>query len=240
MDQKAVTPACRTVAGDYRRLLFGSLAALAGGAVMIGVCYAFVDRPLATWLHAHPPARPALWKELTQPPPILQAWAPLIIALLALRRVLGPLEQWQRALLAGGVSLIVADQFRESLSPIFGRYWPDTWIDNNPSWIRNGAYGFHFFTSGSAYGSFPSGHTARMASLAAVLWAWRPRLGAIGLAAVLATAAGLLALNYHFLSDILAGGLLGALVGAWGAQLALHDASCPREVNNASPGNHRS
>ena len=24
----------------------------------------------------------------------------------------------------------------------FGRLWPETWVDNNPSWIHDGAYGF--------------------------------------------------------------------------------------------------
>ncbi len=37
------------------------------------------------------------------------------------------------------VSMILADQFRESLSYVFGRYWPETWIDNNPSFIQDGA-----------------------------------------------------------------------------------------------------
>ncbi len=53
---------------------------------------------------------------------------------------------------------------------VFGRDWPETWIDNNPSLIRDGAYGFHPFHGNSAYGSFPSGHTARTLAVAAVVW----------------------------------------------------------------------
>ncbi|MFH1084868.1 MAG: phosphatase PAP2 family protein [Chloroflexota bacterium] len=64
--------------------------------------------------------------------------------------------------------------------------------------------------------SFPSGHAARMACLAAALWASAPGLGP-GLA-LWALAVGLarVAVGAHYLVDVLAGLLVGALVGgAW-------------------------
>ena len=36
-----------------------------------------------------------------------------------------------------------------TLAYAFGRYWPDTWVHDNPSLIRDGAYGFHPFACSS-------------------------------------------------------------------------------------------
>ena len=73
------------------------------------------------------------------------------------------------------VSLIVADQFRQSLGDLCGRYWPETWHDNNPSLIGTGAYGFHPFEVGDDVGSFPSGHAARIVGFFSVFWLAMPR-----------------------------------------------------------------
>src|SRR5262249_45936218 len=138
-----------------------------------------------------------------------------------------------------GVSLVLADQFRETLSYGFGRYWPETWINDNPSLIRDGAYGFHPFHGGSAYGSFPSGPTARALAGPAVVWiaypGWR---GACGRASG-AVAAGLLGMDYHFVGDVIAGGFVGGIVGAYTARctglggphrLVPHPAGPPNEA----------
>lgn len=127
----------------------------------------------------------------------------------------GLLFRWARVLLALSVSIILADQFRESLSYVFGRYWPETWINNNPSLIENGAYGFHFFHEGSAYGSFPSGHAARIVALAAVIWIACPKWRWACIAASLAVCIGLLGMNYHFVGDVIAGAVVGGIVGAY-------------------------
>jgi membrane-associated phospholipid phosphatase len=119
--------------------------------------------------------------------------------------------------LAACVSLVLADQFRETLAFVFGRYWPETWVNDNPSLIRDGAYGFHPFHGGSAYASFPSGHTARTLAVAAVVWIAYPRWRwACGLASG-AVAAGLLGMDYHFVGDVIAGCFVGAIVGAYTA-----------------------
>ena len=200
---------------DYARLLKRTLSALAIGAALVALCYFFVDRPVAFFVHdrdfaAHPALR---W--LTYPPPIVQAWAPVVIAALLVRRAWGPFARWEHAVLAAAVAVIVADQFRESISYLAGRYWPDTWIDDNPSLIRDGAYGFHPFQTGRAYGSFPSGHTARTAAAASVFWLAYPR-GRWACALVVAVeGAALVGMNYHFVGDVVAGGFVGGVVGVY-------------------------
>src|SRR5262245_9347805 len=83
--------------------------------------------------------------------------------------------------------------------------------------VQDGAYCLHPFHGVAAYGSFPSGHTARAAAVAAVYWAaypgWRWAC-ALGPAAV---GVGLVGMDYHFVGDVVAGGLVGGLVGAYTA-----------------------
>lgn len=204
---------------DFRSLLNRSLVALVIGFVAVVICYFFVDRPVAFFVHQHRPSCVEELRWLTEPPPLVQSWAPLVLVLLAIRRAVGPWRRWQTALFVACASVIVADQFRESLGDLCGRYWPETWHDNNPSLIGTGAYGFHPFQVGDDVGSFPSGHAARIASFFSVFWLTMPR--GRWLYAVLAAPmlVALVALNYHFVGDVIAGSVLGTLVGIWAVRL---------------------
>jgi membrane-associated phospholipid phosphatase len=208
-------------ASNFTRLLRNSLAALLLCAVLVALCYWFVDRPVAFYVHDQRLAEHAVLEWLTYPPPIVQAWAPVVLAALMVRRAWRPFRRWELAVIAAGVGLILADQFRESLAYAFGRYWPETWIDGNPSLIRDGAYGFHPFHGGSAYGSFPSGHTTRTLAVAAVVWSAYPRWRWVCFLASVAVAVGLIGMNYHFVGDVIAGGFVGGIVGAYAAYFAL-------------------
>jgi membrane-associated phospholipid phosphatase len=126
-------------------------------------------------------------------------------------------------LLVACVSLIVADDFRISLGDVCGRYWPDTWTHDNPSLIGTGAYGFHPFQRGDDVGSFPSGHSARILSFAAV-WVIAMRGSrTVQVVAIVLCAPMLVSLvlvNYHFVSDVIAGSVLGGLIAMYAAHLA--------------------
>ncbi|MBI3407100.1 MAG: phosphatase PAP2 family protein [Planctomycetes bacterium] len=201
-----------------RRLFRNTLAALILCAALVWLCYLFVDRPVAFFVHDRDFAQFSVLKWLTYPPPILQAWTPVLIAVLMVRRIFGPFRRWERAILAACVTMILADQFRSSLGFAFGRYWPDTWIENNPSLIRDGAYGFHPFHGGPAYGSFPSGHTARTVAVAAIVWIAHPKWRWACVFAFAAESIGLIGMNYHFVGDVIAGACVGGIVGAYSAR----------------------
>ncbi|HEX4411995.1 MAG TPA: phosphatase PAP2 family protein, partial [Lacipirellulaceae bacterium] len=192
----------------FERLLQRSLFAAVGCAVLVVFCFYFVDRPVAFFVHRHEIPRLEEFRWLTEPPPLVQSWSPLVLIALAVRRAFGPWRRWQHVLFVACVSLIVADQFRESLGDLCGRYWPETWRDNNPSLIGTGAYGFHPFQVGDDIGSFPSGHAARISAFVAVLWLGLPRGRWFYAIIAVPMLVALVAMNYHFVSDVIAGATL--------------------------------
>ncbi len=214
-----------------QRLLLRSLIALLVCAALVAVCYFFVDRPVAFFVHDHDISRHEVLKWLQDPPGYADSWAPLVLAALAIRRAFGQFQRWELTLLVACVSLLVAVQFKDSLKFAFGRYWPTTWINDNPSLIGDGAYGFHpFAEEGSSkefgwYGSFPSGHMTRTLAIVAVYWVAYPRWRWLGSAATLAVAVGLIGKNYHFVGDVVAGSFTGAILGVYAAYCGGLDAS---------------
>ncbi len=215
-------PMPRPTMDDFqaRELLRRTLVTLALCGVAVTVCYLWVDRPVAFYVHRHEINDYRLFKWLTYPPPWGQSWSPLILAALMVRRAFGPFARWQYLLLAACLSLLVANAFRTSLGDLCGRYWPETWFDNNPSLISNGIYGFHPFQRGDDTGSFPSGHAARILGFAGVWWLAMPRSRPLLAAICLPMLVSLIAMNYHFVSDVIAGSVLGGIVALYATWLA--------------------
>lgn len=205
---------------EYRNLLRRASIAVAFCIVAVLVCYFWIDRPVAFFVHRHHINEYQVFRWLTYPPPKLQTWSPLMLTALVVRRAWRPFVRWHKVLLVSCVSLIVADEFRISLGNVFGRYWPETWFHNNPSLIGNGTYGFHPFQRGDDNGSFPSGHAAGILSFATVWFLTTPRSRVIGAVLCTAMLVSLVAMNYHFVGDVIAGSVLGGIVAIYAAHLA--------------------
>ena len=124
-----------------------------------------------------------------------------------------PLAGWKSVTLLCSLSYIAAAAVNSQLKYAFGRTWPETWFNNNPSLIRDGAFGFNPFHGGPGYASFPSGHTTAICSVMAVLWLCYPRGWPVYSLCIAVVVVGLLGADFHFFSDILAGGFLGASAG---------------------------
>ena len=188
--------------------------ALPAGLLLVGASILLVDRAASTWSHDHL-HRPAVldWPTHLVDP---MRWGSAL-TLIGLGLAAG-LRGWRpgrggRTAIAACLAILVAYEIKEGMKALFGRTWPETWVDGNPSWIRDHAYGFHLLHGGTGWESFPSGHTAQAAALATVLWLRAPRLRAAAVALVVLVAGGLWGSDYHFVGDILAGGLLGAACG---------------------------
>ncbi len=188
-------------------------------AVAVAVVIEWVDQPLSFWVHGQFPQHQT-FTQFTYIPELLEPLAVVIFVGLGLWNLAGHvLSKIQTAFLLGSVSLVMADATKNQLKYVFGRTWPDTWVRNNPSLIHDNVYGFNFFHGGTGYASFPSGHTAAICGVMSVLWILYPQWRALYAAVVLAVVAGLIGSNYHFLSDIIAGGFVGCSTGWMATEL---------------------
>jgi len=218
----ATLPPTSVATNPYRTLLRSAVIALTICVPLVVLCYFYVDRPVAFYVAKHHVAKTPELKLLTEPPPLVQGWSPLVAAVVVAAWAWITPRHWQRALLVACLTLIVADQFRQSLGDVCGRYWPETWHDDNPSLIGTGAYGFHPFQLGDDVGSFPSGHATRIAAFLGVFWIAFPgrTTRTVCLLVGLPLAVSLIAMNYHFVSDVIAGAFLGGIVAQYAATLA--------------------
>jgi membrane-associated phospholipid phosphatase len=181
--------------------------------IVVALSYKWLDRPIAVYAHAEFHGVKALpW--LTFIPECLAILALAIFVVMGWRVALGPnLSRVESVFLVCGVSLAVAVAIKDQLKFVFGRTWPETWINNNPSLIRNNVYGFNPFHGGVGFSSFPSGHTTAICAVMSVLWICYPKFRAIYAVLIAAVGIGLIGADYHFLSDVVAGGFLGVSTG---------------------------
>jgi membrane-associated phospholipid phosphatase len=205
---------------EYRTLLRHSLIATASCILAVVICYFWVDRGVAFFVYDHHINTIEVFRWLTYPPPEVQNWSALVLTILIVRRAWGPFLRWQKVLLVACISLIVADTFRISLGDVFGRYWPETWTHDNPSLIGTGTYGFHSFQRRDDIGSFPSGHACRILGFSGVWIIAMPGSRVIAIVLSVPMLVSLVAMNYHFVSDVIAGSVLGALIATYAVQLA--------------------
>ena len=186
---------------------------------MIVASYLWFDQPVAYFVHDHDFRRWAWLAALTHIPDLLVIGS--VVVLLAapfmLARPDGP-SRAGRVPLAMAGSLAIAFFLKDQLKIVFGRAWPETWTHSNPSLIRDHVYGFFWWRFDNGFHSFPSGHTTLTFAVVSVLWLALPAWRWLGVGVGVAVAVGLLGMDYHFLSDVLAGALLGSLCGStvWG------------------------
>lgn len=197
---------------------------------LIYLSYALVDSPLseffegrhlrqhllaAEWsplasIHDSMTGKRPSWKQLLDWPPLVSRLSPLLI--LAIPFV--PRGRVRNLLLLSSVSIMLVFLLKGDLKLIFCRDWPMPLEGGNPAHIKQHALGFHFFGKmGSkdveSVSSFPSGHAAiAFALFLSIGLIYRKALPWCLLLAS-AESVVMVVLNYHFLSDVLAGALLG-------------------------------
>lgn len=196
------------------------------------LAYWFIDQPVAFLVFNEHINKIYFLKELTFIPVFLVGLTVIFYPLLAIRFCLGKYGLLERHILLFANAISATYLLKTVLKIVFARYWPMTWIHNNPSLIHNGIYGFKWFHMGPAYGAFPSGHAAVMTagmvalSLSYPKWSWL-----FGLLWFL-VAIGLVGMNYHFVGDVIGGATLGGAV-AWATKYSL-DFTNYREAEKSS------
>jgi membrane-associated phospholipid phosphatase len=204
-----VTPIERREPATLRHWALGFLATV----IMVVVAYYWLDRPIALLAHGEL-GNYKFFDYLTRIPEMLAPIGVVAFAALGLHAaVKRALTKLETVVLLCGISLTMAGAVKDQLKYVFGRTWPDTWINRNLSFIHDGVYGFNPFHGGTGYASFPSGHTTAICAVMSVLWICYPQFKIIYMALIAAVAIGLLGANFHFLGDIIAGGFLGLTTG---------------------------
>jgi membrane-associated phospholipid phosphatase len=131
---------------------------------------------------------------------------------------------FEKTILLCDISILTTDAIKNQLKFVFGRTWPDSWGPQILSLVHDNVYGFHFFQSGGSFESFPSGHAAAIAAVMSVLWIVFPRLRPLYAIGIGAADIGLVLLNLHFISDVVAGTFVGASTGLFTVALFLPNA----------------
>jgi membrane-associated phospholipid phosphatase len=176
----------------------------------IAWCYRHADRPLALWFEARQSSQ---WPLLYWPHRIVDVFVfslPLIFIVCSIAWWRQRGSATLRPVFDAAMALAVVLAVKAPVKALFGRTWPDTFHGNNPSYLEHGVYGFVPLQWQIAYWAFPSGHAAQIVAITVALALHQPRLTWLFAPLSVFVMADLVALNYHWLSDVLAGVLLGA------------------------------
>jgi len=223
---------------NFRRAALRLAGATAACTILVVICVELVDRPVASWVHEHLGDHRWVWLHarydgrllpvgpftlMAGPAEALHRIAALVFSGL----VVAALAGWRpsargRIVLALCLAVFAAVEINAAMKIAFGRTWPESWLGDNPSWVRNGVFGFFPFHGGRGWGSFPSGHTTGVVTPAAVLWVVWPEMRVVWVAIVVVVVAGLVGGNYHFVSDIIGGVFIGACLGFGVVRLCLN------------------
>jgi membrane-associated phospholipid phosphatase len=196
----------------FRTWLF----ALVATTVLVMLCIANVDRPVALFVDRHL-RHTVAWVCLSR------ALAPLdLVVVTALLFLLGcgvwvlsgrQLGFWTRTPFLCSWAAMWATAADIVFKHIFGRAGPD------PGYIQNRVYEFRLLHGSPYWDSFPSGTAAISAAIASVLWIEMPRWRAISAVIVVLLCIAVVITNYHWVGDVIAGAFLGISVGWMTVQL---------------------
>jgi membrane-associated phospholipid phosphatase len=172
----------------------------------VGISVTWLDRPIAILVH-DTVGQFEVSGSFTGTPSFFSPLAIVILLVLLARRIaFRPFGKLDVTLILSEVSIILAKLIMPPLKLLFGRTWPQY---HHPSLIGDGVFGFNFLHSGPEFESFPSGHMASICAVIIVFWICYPRFRPIYWLAMATMAGGLIVGDYHFVSDVLAGALVG-------------------------------
>src|SRR3989339_395493 len=182
--------------------------------------YFFLDQPIALWADSCHFFKHPLLKLMTKIAEGISLLFLCFFFMIFSQDLVKPKTYRHISLCIIGLFLPVTVLFKDCLKIFFGRYWPVTWIENNPSFIGSQEYGFHWFHRGLAYESFPSGHATITFYVMSVLWILIPKMRPLAVIFCFMQGVSLIAMNYHFLGDVLSGAFLGSICAIFAVKIA--------------------
>ncbi len=200
-----------------RRLAFSwpvqMLIGLTVTAALVTAAYFFIDLPVSFFVRAYELNHYQFLKGLTRPPEAFVILSPFVLAASLLRRWFAPWTRPEKAAAAAAISTLLTALAALLLKMTFGRACPDLATVGGLSLPHGSAYGFYPFNVEAAFWAFPSGHTACTLSVTSVASAAFPRWRLCWWSIAGIVMAALIALNYHFVGDVVAGAFVGWAVG---------------------------
>lgn len=190
----------------YRRLIVS-------GAVLtplVILCILYLDIPIALFIRDHLYAN-TRWAATTADLPdlllmvvLLSTFGACVLYLFRSRKGIFDEETWFAKEL---LWLAPASYLAKALLKLaFGR-------SNTRYWLQDpGIYGFHWFRIKRGCDGFPSGHMMVIVALLAALWRFYPKTRPFCIVTATLLGAALIATNYHFLSDVIAGAYLAIVL----------------------------
>lgn len=175
----------------------------------ICLSYFFIDAPLVFFIHNHAINQYFVFELFTHIADIVVGIAVIYVVLFPFLYKKQRKNRFFQMLFLSVISISLSAQIKDILKYVFGRYWPDTWVDGNPSLIVNNLYGFHFFQKGITYASFPSGHATVTFSFFTICIIFYPRYKMYFFIPMILLSLGQVLMHYHFLSDVIAGACIG-------------------------------
>ena len=191
-----------------RKLILAFLSCL----FLVLLSYYCLDQPLAKLIYRYNFSQLSFWKGITYLPNTLVYLSAFVLMVIFVtpkaKRSNNTFQAFIVAMALGNyVSLVLV----KLLKFIFGRIGPEYWAAQH---FNMQAYGFYPFHGKAAlYQDFPSGHSAVMFTILAIIWHFAPQLraGASFLSLLLMLA--LILTQSHYLGDCLVGAFLGSFIG---------------------------
>jgi len=170
---------------------------------LIALSYFYIDMPVALWVEANIRSYSSFKLYTSNIPSMLLmlvivissiSWAAYIY--LRLQRVA---NRHRDFFLVLGTTLPLAYLAKSLLKWCFGRLETRLWL------VEPDQYGMHWFNGVNGYDAFPSGHMLVITQLFLAIWFFYPRLRLVNFLAWIWLAFALIATNYHFVADVIAG-----------------------------------
>ncbi len=171
--------------------------------LIVIACYLWVDRPLTHYLSNSSPLTLSIAHKLNHllnPSTNFFIW-PLLFFLLkyGIKN-----EFWAKRCLNLVVAIPLSIAIVDILKTLIGRARPDAPI-----------YGFTFIATSNAFYSFPSAHACTIGAICGTLSCFYPRYSILFMCVAFLLALTRVILLEHYLSDVIAGVVIGLIVSQW-------------------------
>jgi len=196
-------------------------------AIFVAVCIVWTDYPLASLIDRTLVRHHITTTKINIPDLLLPGCIALVIiawASYCFCKLTGRFPSVVRLALSIGTVTPCVYVVKEIAQHFFGRVYPRAIL------LHPQLQQFRFFHENFVRGGFPSGHMMVITPLLLMLCGFSPKLRLIWIGLGLALGAALIATNYHFLGDVIAGAYLGFVADrAW---LVMSGASMRRFIKH--------